>query len=162
MKNLADITMQETVDLELVHPRTFEGLGTWFKLAGPEHPDRRRYELEKDRKLRSQVNRKGSIQLDDPEEDRRQLVEYLAECTLGWYTIVKGAAAGAEKIEPAADFGQGPVPYSKQAARQVFDTPALRWIRDQVREGVAKTDLFIKDSSSSSSNTGAGSPDSPN
>lgn len=161
MKNLGTIALQEQADLEILHPIKAEGLGVYFILAGPEHPDRKRFELDKDRKLRAQINKKGSIELEEPEEDRARLLEYLRTCTLGWYSLDKDAETGVVTRIDAADFGAGPVPFSTGAAREVYARPDLGWIKDQVRAGLAKNDIFIKDSSRPSSNTAAGSPASP-
>lgn len=160
MKNLGTIALQEQADLEILHPIKAEGLGVYFILAGPSHPDRERFELDKDRKLRTQINKKGSIELEDPEEDRARLVDYLRVCTLGWYTLEKDETGAVTRID-AADFGNGPTPYSTAAARAVYLNKELGWIKDQVRTGLAKNDVFIKDSSRPSSNTAAGSPASP-
>lgn len=162
MKNLGTIALQEQADLELTHPKSSEGLGVFFILAGPEHPDRKRYELDKDRKLRAQINKKGSIELEEPEEDRARLLEYLRICTLGWYTLEKDEGTGEVTRVDAVDFGAGPTPFSTGAARDVYASKELGWIKDQIRTGLAKNDVFIKDSSRPSSNTAAGSPASPN
>lgn len=160
MKSLRSITMQEQADLELVHPTTADKLGVFITLAGPEHPARKKFELEKDRKLRHQLNKTGAVQLDDPEVDRERLIDYLCTCTLGWYCIDRNDAGETVRVD-AIDLGEGPVPYSAAGARQLYTDASLVWVRMQVRDGINKNDVFIRDSSRSSSNTPAGSPASP-
>lgn len=164
MKKLAAIVLEESADLELSHPKTGEGLRSFLILAGPEHPVRKRLELEKDRQMRRQINKKGVLELDEPEEDRKKAVDYLVACTLGWYSLDDDVPPGQppKRVE-ALDVGLGdaPTPYSAGAARQIYTTPRLGWIKQQARDGLNKQDVFISDSSRTSSNSPAGSPASP-
>lgn len=162
MKPLNTITRQETGDLELYHPVSGEGLGSFLILAGPRHPIRERLELEMDRKVRAQINKRGSLELDEPEKDRQKALDYLVSITLGWYSLEERD----DKSVPAArvdmiDVGRGPEPFSVARVREIYEDKDLGWIREQARAGSGKQELFIKDSSQGSSNTPAGSPASP-
>lgn len=163
MKPLNTITRQETGDLELYHPISGEGLSTFLILAGPRHPIRERLELEMDRKVRAQINKRGSLELDEPEKDRQKALDYLVSITLGWYSLEPAPEEGAPPVRvDMIDVGRGPEPYSSVRAREIYEDKDLGWIREQARAGAGKQELFIKDSSHGSSNTRAGSPVSPN
>lgn len=158
MKPLNVIQQQESGDLEIVHPVTNEPLRAFLVLAGPRHPVRERLELDKSRQLRRQFNKRGAVELDDPEEDRKRALDFIVACTLGWYSLEdQDGGAPAVRVE-AVDFGRGPEPYSANRAREVYSDAALSWIKLQAQEGLHKQELFIKDSSRTSSPSSAGSP----
>ena len=162
MKPLNTITRQETGDLELCHPTTGEGFKSFLILAGPKHPVREQLELATDRRLRQQINKRGSLELDDPEEDRRKALDFLVACTLGWYTIEEelsgeGKPAVTRRVE-MIDVGKGPEPFSIGRVREIYVDRDIGWIKEQARAGLNKIELFIKDSSRGSSSTPAGSP----
>ena len=166
MKPLNTIEQQETGDLELVHPKTGEGLRAFLVLAGPKHPVRERLELDGSRQLRKRFNKRGALELDDPEEDNRKALDFLVACTLGWYSLeddpAPGTASPAVKRVDALDFGNGPEPFSVGRVREIYETKKLAWVSEQARVGLNKNDVFIRDSSRTSSATSAGSPGSPN
>lgn len=95
-------------------------------LAGPEHPERKRRLLAKQRRLRAQLSKTGKMPISDPADDEADELDELVACTLGW----DGAA----------------VPYSTEAARALYSDPKRRWLRDQVAAALQERELFTRSS----------------
>lgn len=146
MKDLAATKMKDRADVEILDPVTTEGMGAFFILAGPNHPTRRAFELARDRKMRLEIKKKGRIDLGDPEEDRRQEIDYLAQCTLGWYSVDAETGERKETILIGSE-----IPFSVDAAKKLFNDPELAWIKTQIRADLKSDEVFLKGSSPSSS-----------
>ncbi|GCL61490.1 hypothetical protein [Pseudaquabacterium pictum] len=114
----------EAADLRIKHPITGAPTTMVVQLAGPEHPVRRRIVLARQRRMRAQLAQTGELQVTDPEEDELDELELLVACTLGW----RGAAQ----------------PYSPAAARDAFNDPRRRWLRDQVQRGLKDRQFFTR------------------
>lgn len=95
-------------------------------LAGPEHPDRKRLEFARQRRIRTQFAKTQKLPVSDPEDDEAETVDTLVACTLGW----QGAA----------------VPYSRDAARALYTDPRRRWLRDKVQTALNERELFTRTS----------------
>lgn len=93
-------------------------------LAGPEHPERKRRLMAKQRRLRAQLAKTGKMPVSDPADDEADEIDELVACTLGWL----GAA----------------VPYSPAAARALYSDPKRRWLRDQVAAALQERELFTR------------------
>jgi len=93
-------------------------------LAGPEHPDRKARAFNVMRKKRAEMKRTGEVPLGDPEDDFNDETAELVASTLGW----SGAA----------------VEYSRDAARALYTDPERAWLRGQVKEALARRELFIQ------------------
>lgn len=143
MKDIQNIETDLTADVEILDPRTTEGMGAYFVLAGPNHPVRQEFELARDRKMRLEIKKKGRIDLGDPEEDRRQEVEYLARCTLGWYSVDKETGERKEFIV----LGGKEVAYSITAAKEIYNDPKRVWLKSQIRRDLKEDEVFLKGSS---------------
>lgn len=117
--------------LEIKDPRTNAPTGIVLQIAGPEHPDRKKMDHARQRKMRKELARTGKLQLADPAEDEEDQAEYLAACILGWNRMQKGGRD---------------IPYSAQAARDLMSDPKRRWLRDQVKAGIEERESFIEGS----------------
>lgn len=93
-------------------------------LAGPESPDRKARAFALMRRKRAEMKRTGEMPLADPEDDYRDETAELVSSTLGW----TGSA----------------VPYSPAAAQALYADPARAWLRLQVREALARRELFTQ------------------
>jgi hypothetical protein len=153
MKPLNSIFRSETIDLELVHPKTGEGLRSFLILAGPDHPTRRRLELEIDQRIRSELNKSGRVEVKSLERVEKDDIEFATACTLGWYTLEEGDAG--DGTPPVArrvdmiDVGNGPEPFSVGRAKEIYQDRKLSWVFAQVREGIKNVERFFVDSSGS-------------
>lgn len=132
MLNLDDIQTALTAAIKILHPVTKAETGAVITVAGPEHPKRKTINFERQRKMRAEYARAGRLEFDtDPADDEAQRIADLAACTIDWSGIGdKGVA----------------IAFSEKAAADLYATPKLAWLRDQVQEGLNKGDLFIQDS----------------
>ena len=118
-----------SADVRIKHPETGAPTNVTITLAGPEHPARKRILFTRQRRVRSQLQKTGKLQLQDPEDDETDETDLLAACTLGWAGVVVA--------------GQ-PVPYSTGAALALYENPKRRWLREQVKAALDERELFIK------------------
>ena len=116
--------------LVLLNPKTNEPSSAYIELASPEHKARKRIDLARTRKLRSEYSQTGKMPSTDPVDDIEEETDYLVASTLGWNLSQGGA----------------PVPFTADAARKLFTDPKKQWVRAQALAGLRKTELFIKDS----------------
>lgn len=114
----------DSADVRIKAPDTGAATSMVVTLAGPEHPARKRLVLSRQRKLRQALSRTGKLPVSDPEEDDAEQVDMLVACTLGWV----GAA----------------VPFTPAAARQLYEDPKRRWLRDQVQAALDERALFTQ------------------
>ena len=119
-----------TGTLVLTHPVTAEPTDSHIILASAEHESRKRIDLARTRKLRTQYSQTGKVPSSDPVDDIADETDYLVAATLGW-NLTKGGA---------------PLPFSAAAARELYCDPKKQWLRAQALAGLRKTELFIKDS----------------
>ncbi|MBS3996615.1 MAG: hypothetical protein KGZ67_04660 [Hydrogenophaga sp.] len=117
-------------EYEVTHPVTGAGTGAIFLLAGPEHPERKRITLSLIRRMRADAMRaQGKGKATDPEADIEEGRDMLVKATLGWRGVCKA--------------GQ-PVPFSPQAAAQLYADPKTQWLTKQLLAAMNDQDLFIK------------------
>lgn len=119
-----------TGKLFLVDPKTKEPTSTYIELASPEHESRKRIDLARTRKLRAEFSATGKMPSSDPLEDIEDETDYLVASSLSW-NVVRGGV---------------PVEFTPANVRTLYTDPKKQWVRGQVRAGVQKTELFIKDS----------------
>ena len=98
----------------------------WIKLAGPEHPDRKRRLFARQRKFRAQFAKTNKMPVTDPAEEFDDQTDELVASTLGW----EGAA----------------VQFSPAAARTAYTDPKRQWLRQQVVDALAERELFTRSS----------------
>jgi hypothetical protein len=123
-----------SADVRIKDPLTGAPTAVVITLAGPEHPLRRKMAMDRQRKMRSQLQRTGKVQLGDPAEDEAEETEMLADCTLGW----SGISAGGQKLA-----------HSRTAALQLYGDPKRQWLRAQVKTALDEREAFIKRSAGS-------------
>lgn len=119
-----------TGKLFLVDPKTKEPTSTYIELASPEHESRKRIDLARTRKLRAEFSATGKMPSSDPLEDIEDETDYLVASSLSW-NVARGGV---------------PVEFTAANVRALYTDPKKQWVRGQVRIGVNKTELFIKDS----------------
>jgi hypothetical protein len=128
--DLDDFEDIEAGRLVLANPKTNEPTTSYIELASPEHQARKRLDLARTRKLRSEYSQTGKMPSTDPVDDIEEETDYLVATTLGWNLTAGGA----------------PVEFSAAAARKLYTDPKKQWVRAQALVGLRKTELFIKNS----------------
>lgn len=132
-----DIDAYEDVqagDIQLKDPATGAPTGATITLAGPEHPARRKIDLDRQRRVRAALQKTGKLQLQDPEEDEADETDLLVACTLGW----RGLALAGQELA-----------FSREAAARLYTDPKRRWLRAQVVAALNEREAFIKRSANS-------------
>lgn len=118
--------------IEIKHPVTGAPTGASITVAGPEHPKRKKILFDRQRTLRARFQKSGKVQFTDPAEEEEELIQYLADCTLGW----AGFTDGGKELK-----------FSPQAAAELYAKPELAWLRGQVSEALESRENFITSSS---------------
>lgn len=127
--DLGEYEDMSSAELRIKHPSTGAPTAAVVVIAGPEHPQRKRLALGRQRRMRAGWQKTGRLQLTDPEEDEADELETLVAATLGW----RGLMVGGQELQ-----------WSPQAARQLYLDPKRRYFRDQVRAGLDERELFIQ------------------
>lgn len=91
MLDLALIEDVEQAEVQL--KRNGTPLPVFVTLAGPEHPKRKAYALQTQRKMRKQLSANGKFSLPDPLESEQEENDLLANCTLAWRGVAFNGAA---------------------------------------------------------------------
>ena len=127
--NLKSITQTLSAEVPI---RDTDGnpTGVTFEMAGPEHPERKRIQFAQSRRALARYQKTGRVELPDPEEAESLKFENLAAYTLGW----KGYT----------DDAGNPVAFSRQAALDLYQDPAMAWLVDQLEAALGEKDLFIR------------------
>lgn len=132
--NLDDFEDVPTSVYVVRNPKTGKLTSATITLAGPEHPLRKQQSLERQRKMRAQVQQAGKILLGDPAEDEAEETLRLVDWTLGWTNM----AAGGKELA-----------YSFENVRAAYTDPKRQWLRAQVKAAVDERELFIATSAAS-------------
>jgi hypothetical protein len=91
-------------------------------LQGPENPERKRRLFARQRRLRQEISQQQRLPVTDPEEEDADDIEEMVACTIGW----RGCA----------------LPFSVQAARELYSDPKRQYLRLQVRAFLDRRDAF--------------------
>jgi hypothetical protein len=126
--NLKSIKQVTSAKVAIKDPNG-EPTGVVFEMAGPEHPDRKRIFFSEQRKHMRNYNKKGRTELPEPEDLEIQKRDNLAAFTLGWSGCV--------------DDDDKPLPFSKQAALDMYSNPEMAWLVDQLSKALEDQELFI-------------------
>jgi hypothetical protein len=129
--NNLDLDDYEDIDqaiLELVNPETKEKTTSTITLASKEHPNRKKLDLTRTRRLRAEYNKKGKLPITDPLDEIDEETDYLVTSTLGWNLLQKGK----------------PLEFSEANARALYTNPKLQWVRAQVMDALNENAIFIK------------------
>lgn len=124
----------ESADVAIVNPLG-EPTGAVVSLMGPEHPRRKEIEFAIQKRARAKLvaamsRGRGAAAEADPEEEDEQQTDMLAKCTVGWTGF---AGEDGKALE-----------FSIAAARKLYATPKLRWLRNQLVEALGDRERFIK------------------
>jgi hypothetical protein len=128
--NLRSIQQVDTAIVEIKDPADGTPLGARFVLAGPTHPERRRIGFAQARKALRAFDKRGRVDMPDPEESEDLKFGNLAAYTLGW--------EGVDGPDGA------PVPFSRAAALDLYRDPTMAWLVDQLDAALGDRELFIK------------------
>ncbi len=131
MFEINSIKEADSADIEVLHPVTRAPTGAVVTVMGPEHPERKRVQFDLQRKMRSQLAKKGRFDVGDPEEEERQEIDRLAAFTLGWQGI------GADGKE---------IPFTRAAAADLYARPEMAWLRRQLQAAMGDLENFIRNS----------------
>jgi len=116
-----------TATVRIKDPVTGAPTSMVITLAGPEHPDRKRRLHARQRRMRAAFAKNaGKLPVTDPEDEAAEQLDELVASTLGW--------AGSS------------LPYSADAARQLYADPKRRWLCDQVQAALDERELFTRSS----------------
>jgi len=126
MYKIGSIVELESATYELKHPKTGEGLGVIFTLAGPSHAVRQSLQSARVARAQKVFQRDGRVDLPSFEEQAEQRIEDAVSSVLGW--------TGAD------------VDYTPAAARKWFSDPREGWVVRQLTEALAEQTRFIEDS----------------
>lgn len=127
---LRTIRQVETAVVEIKDPADGTPLGVRFTLAGPTHPERKRIAFAQQRKSLRAFEKRGRIDMPDPEEAEESKIDNLAAYTLGWEGVL-------------GDDGK-PVPFSSAAALAMYRDPAMAWLVEQLETALGERELFIQ------------------
>lgn len=121
-----------TGSVTLKNPATGAPTAASIELLGPEHPVRKKIQMDRARKLRAAFQRTGKIEITDPLDDFDDETDFLVNCTTGWSGLTQGGTALA---------------FSADAARTLYTDPKRQWVRVQVKKALDEADRFIASSS---------------
>lgn len=127
--DIADYEDVTQADITIKDPATGAPTAITFTLAGPEHPKRKKIDMDRQRRMRAQLQKTGKLQFQDPEEDEQDETDSLVACTLGWTGLTLNGH---------------PLVFSADNARQIYTDPKRRWLRAQVVAALAEREAFIK------------------
>lgn len=127
--NLKSIKQVFSAEIQIKDPNG-EPLGVTFEMAGPEHPERKRIIFAQNRKFLKEYQKSGGKPVvQEPEDLEAQKLDNLAAFTLGWKGLVD-------------DEGKA-IPFSKQAALDMYRDPEMAWLVDQLDSALGDKELFI-------------------
>lgn len=121
----------QTATVVLKNPSTGAPTSASIEIVGPEHPERKKIQFDRARKMRAAFQRTGKIEVSDPLDDIADETDLLVACTVGWSGLVKGGKEMA---------------FSKDAARALYTDPKKQWLRGQVKKALDEAERFISSS----------------
>jgi hypothetical protein len=134
MLDVGKVQTADQIAHSVLHPVTGEPTGAVIHIAGPEHPSRRKYRFELQRKWRARLASKTPGTEPDMDDMTTENIEAIATAVVGWEGI------GEDGV---------PIPFTTEAARKLLLRPELAWLAEQVASVLNDTRNFIKVSSGS-------------
>ena len=122
-------TIEDVESAEIQLKRNGQPLPIWVTMAGPEHPRRKRFAFEKQRKIRKQLAKTGKMEFGDPAEDEAEENDLLADCVLDWRGVV---------------FKGETVACSRDAVLKLFADKKRAWFRKAVKEAFDDQEAFTR------------------
>lgn len=129
MSNLRNIKSVMSAQVE-IKDENGAPTGVFFEIAGPTHPKRKAILLANQRRLQHQLQKTGKVTLDDPAEQELQARDNLVAFTLGWSGFTD-------------DKGQE-VPFSAEAARDLYEADEYSWLVDQLNTALNEKERFMR------------------
>lgn len=124
-------TVEDLEQAEIQLKRNGQPLPIFVTLAGPEHPKRKRFAFEKQRRIRKQLAKTGKVEFGDPAEDEAEENDLLADCTLGWRGVV---------------FNGAPLPCTREHVMRLLTDKKRAWFRRALKEAFDDQEAFTKTS----------------
>ena len=121
----------QTAVVVIKNPATGAPTAASITIIGPEHPTRKKIQMDRSRKLRADFQRTGKVGVSDPLEDIDVQTDFLVACTVGWQGKVQAGV---------------PLDYSAEAARTLYTNPKRQWVRAQVVKALDEAERFISSS----------------
>lgn len=127
--DIADLEDMEQAEVQL--KRNGQPIPLFVTFYGPEHPKRKRYALDKQRRIRKQLSKTGRMDFGDPAEDEAEENEQIAACVIAWRGFVFN--------------GQTLVCNRENAMRLLADSKRA-WLRKAMKEAFDDQDAFMRGS----------------
>lgn len=124
-------TVEDLEQAEIQLKRNGQPLPIFVTLAGPEHPKRKRFAFEKQRRIRKQLAKTGKVEFGDPAEDEAEENDLLADCTLSWRGVVFNGVA---------------LPCTRENVLRLLTDKKRAWFRRALREAFDDQEAFTKTS----------------
>lgn len=122
-------TVEDVESAEVQLKRNGQPLPIFVTLAGPEHPKRKRFAFEKQRKMRKVLAKTGRMEFNDPAEDEAEENDLLADCILGW----RGVAFEGKALDCSRD----------NIYRLLHDKKRA-WFRKAIKEAFDDAEAFTR------------------
>lgn len=103
--------------------------GVFVTLAGPEHPTRKAFAMDKARRMRKQLARTGKIELDDPLEEQEDETQHMVACVLAWRGIARAGK---------------PLECTRENVLALMSDPGKGWFRRAIKEAYEDVENFIQ------------------
>jgi len=121
----------QTATVVLKNPATGAPTAATVNIVGPEHPTRKKIQMDRARRLRADFQRTGKLTVSDPLDDIDDETDFLVACVTDW----AGLTSGGKALE-----------YNPAAVRALFTDPKRQWIRAQVKKALDEAERFISNS----------------
>lgn len=122
-------TVEDVESAEVQLKRNGQPLPIFVTIAGPEHPKRKRFAFEKQRKIRKQLAKTGKMEFGDPAEDEAEENDLLTDCILGW----RGVA-----------FEGKPLPCNRDNVTKLLYDKKRAWFRKAIKEAFDDQEAFTR------------------
>lgn len=122
-------TVEDVESAEVQLKRNGQPLPIFVTMAGPEHPKRKRFAFDKQRKIRKQLAKTGKMEFGDPAEDEGEENDLLADCVLAW----RGVVFNGEAVACNRD----------NVMRLLYDKKRA-WFRKAIKEAFEDNEAFTK------------------
>ncbi len=109
------------------NPGTGQPTHMYMEFAGPEHPERKKRSMNRQRAMRAHLQKTGKLNLKDPLEDEEDNLDLLVSCALSWNL---------------------PYEFTPAKVMAVLSDSKRRWFRDQMQAGFDERENFIVRSAS--------------
>lgn len=129
--DLASIEDVESAEVQL--KRNGQPLPIFVTIAGPEHPKRKRFAFEKQRRIRKQLAKTGKVEFGDPAEDEAEENDLLADCVLAWRGVV---------------FKGEPIPCDRANVLRFLQDKKRAWFRKSIKDAFEDAEAFTRVSAS--------------